>query len=232
MNAFDVSVVQYINQYARQSVAFDSMVNYFNSGALLRGAIVIAALWWVWFRESVDRKRDRAVVIAAIAGSIVAVGLGRLLATALPMRIRPILDPALHLQVPYGPQADALRFWNSFPSDHAMALFCLTAGLWFVSRRLSLALSLYVLVFIALPRLYVGLHYPTDLIGGAVIGILVAWLVNRERLRTWLATPALTLSEKYPGPFYAVFFLLTFELASLFNDTRNALTLLFHLFVK
>ena len=81
-------------------------------------------------------------------------------------------------------------------------------------------------------RLYVGLHYPTDLIGGAVIGILVAWLVNRERLRTWLATPALTLSEKYPGPFYAVFFLLTFELASLFNDTRNALTLLFHLFVK
>jgi len=232
MNGFDVSVVQYINQYSRQSVAFDSVVNYFTSGALLRGAILIAALWWVWFRKSPMQTKDRAVVITAMAGSIFAVGLGRLLASALPMRVRPMLDPSLLLQLPYGTQPDVLRFWNSFPSDHAMAFFCLTASLWYVSKRLSLALSLYVLAFIALPRLYVGLHYPTDLIGGAVIGILVAWIANRERLRTWLATPALTLSEKYPGPFYATFFLLAHELAALFNETRAALSLLFQLLVK
>jgi undecaprenyl-diphosphatase len=232
MNGFDVSVVQYINQYARQSVAFDAVANYFTSGALLRGAIVIAALWWLWFRKSGDQKNDRSVVVAAMAGAIFAVGLGRLLASALPMRIRPILDPALHLQLPYGPPVDALRFWNSFPSDHAMAFFCLTASLWFVSRRLSLALSLYVLAFVALPRLYVGLHYPTDLIGGALIGILVAWIANRERIRNWLAAPMLSLCEKYPGPFYAMFFLFSHELASLFNDTRNAATLLFRLLVK
>jgi len=186
MNDFDVSVVQYINQYARQSVAFDTIANYFTSGALLRGAVVIAGLWWLWFRKSDDENRDRSVVVSAMAGSIFAVGLGRLLAFALPMRIRPILDPALHLQLPYGTPPDALRFWNSFPSDHAMALFCLTASIWFVSKRLSLALSLYVLALIALPRLYVGLHYPTDLIGGALIGILVAWIANRSVFATGL----------------------------------------------
>lgn len=65
---------------------------------------------------------------------------------------------------------------NSFPSGHTCAAFA--AGLvwaralpWKAARAAAVAMA----VLMGLSRLYVGVHFPADVLAGAVIGSLCAW---------------------------------------------------------
>lgn len=60
----------------------------------------------------------------------------------------------------------------SFPSGHTAASFAFVSVLWMVApKKLSVPLTILA-SFIAFSRLYVGVHYPTDIIGGIIIGSL------------------------------------------------------------
>lgn len=66
----------------------------------------------------------------------------------------------------------------SFPSNPAATTFAAAAGLWFYNRRASLSLFLLALLF-SFARLYAGVHYPLDILGGLVIGVLAAYACHR-----------------------------------------------------
>jgi undecaprenyl-diphosphatase len=68
---------------------------------------------------------------------------------------------------------------------------------------------------------FLGLHYPSDLLGGACVGIGTVCMINGTRIRTMFGKPVLALSEKYPGLFYAGFFLFSWQTAVLFDDLRS-----------
>lgn len=69
----------------------------------------------------------------------------------------------------------------SFPSGHTAASFAATSALFFENNRdKRLWVSALVLaVLIAFSRLYFYVHYPTDVLGGAVIGMLCGYLAAK-----------------------------------------------------
>ena len=79
----------------------------------------------------------------------------------------------------------------------------------------------YVALVICFPRVFSGLHYPTDIIAGAFIGIVLAHLANTSLVRTYMAQPVLRWENQQPSIFYACFFFFSYQMATLFNDIRN-----------
>jgi undecaprenyl-diphosphatase len=220
LNAFDTEVLLFLNQFAHHSRVLDLTARTLAVSPLAKGGLVIAAFWWVWFWPR-NTERNRKVVIATLLSAVTAVIAGRLLALYLPFRLRPIHTPELGFVLPYGATQEVLRGWSSFPSDHAMAFFAASTGLCFISRSLGAVLSIYVALFVALPRIYLGLHYPTDVLAGAFIGVLFGCLANLEPVQARLTAPALRWVDLHPSSFYVVFFFFTEGLMNLFDSLRH-----------
>ncbi len=62
---------------------------------------------------------------------------------------------------------------SSFPSRHAELAFAFSTIMIFFYRRFGLLLIL-ISAIIGIGRIYVGIHYPSDVVGGALIGILLS----------------------------------------------------------
>jgi len=73
--------------------------------------------------------------------------------------------------------------WDpSFPAHIALLTFAAATGMWFYNRKASI--PLFVLAFLgSFARVYAGVHYPLDILGGAVIGVIAAYASFRFILR-------------------------------------------------
>jgi undecaprenyl-diphosphatase len=108
---------------------------------------------------------------ASVFGAVLAADAAADLLAGLLKRVTGVERPAvrfpdLHALVP-------VPHDGSFPSGHAATSFaCATVLAWFAPRW---AIALFLLAgAIAYSRLYVAVHYPLDVVGGAVLGVLVA----------------------------------------------------------
>jgi len=222
MNAFDSSILSCINRFVGQHPAFDKVVVYLGTNCFLRGGIIAALCWWAWFMHGEDRDKSKAAretIISAMLAAFVSILFVRLLDLALPFRTRPVCDPANGWHFPSG--ATDWQNWSSFPSDHAIMFFALTTCLFFISRALGWIALLETVFLICLPRIYLGIHYPTDILAGAVIGLGIGFLANQKPLKKFAAQGAFRWMEKSPGSFYAAFFLFMYQITVLFWDVRN-----------
>lgn len=83
---------------------------------------------------------------------------------------RPFMVLEVNQLVEHAPDA-------AFPSDHSTAAFALAWGLWL--RNKTWGTSLLVLAaLIGLSRIFVGVHFPGDILGGFVVALIAAWAVR------------------------------------------------------
>jgi membrane-associated phospholipid phosphatase len=100
-----------------------------------------------------------------------------LLADAAADGVAGLLKDATHVHRPAEPHdLIAVPHSSSFPSGHTSTSFaCATVFAFLVPRAAPVAYLLAAAI--GYSRLYVGVHWPTDVIGGAVVGIVTALLL-------------------------------------------------------
>jgi undecaprenyl-diphosphatase len=149
---------------------------------VIYGVVVIVALLWL------HRDGLRAGLGFAV-GALLAFGLGAVLGSLWPEQ-RPFVSDHFVPLIAHG--AD-----GSFPSDHLLVIGALAGACWTRARWLALVtLALGVLVGVA--RVYVGVHYPIDVVAGFAIGALCG-------LAGWfMVHPALPLLHRLDNQHRAV----------------------------
>lgn len=221
MTWLDSVILHFVAYWSEAPEQLDRIVAHVAYNDLFKGFAAMAVVWWLWFRNTPDAERTRDHIAATVVACLVALFVARVLAHLLPFRPRPFSLPEFAGGFILGRTHKGLETWSAFPSDHATLFVTLAVGVWFASHRVGALLMAYVVLVILLPRIYLGMHYPTDILGGAAIGCLIAWAANSKPLMQWIARPLALWRERWPSVFYAGFFLLTAQIAVLFDPVRH-----------
>lgn len=129
---------------------------------------LVALVFLIPWPERRRERRSGAVLATASAG--IALLINQPIAHVVD-RMRPYLAHPTHAHLLISRSHDP-----SFPSDHASGAFALAFGIWLYDRTMGTVL-LIIGALLAFSRVYVGTHYPGDVIAGALIGIAVATIL-------------------------------------------------------
>jgi undecaprenyl-diphosphatase len=69
---------------------------------------------------------------------------------------------------------------SSFPSGHTLEAFAMAAALSLLYPRKKIIIPVYAwAILVAYSRMALGVHYPSDVLAGIVIGTFIGWVVTR-----------------------------------------------------
>jgi undecaprenyl-diphosphatase len=217
MNGLDHGILAFLNQWAHRSWAFDQLVFLIAGNYFLKTGLIMALLYWVWFQEDERSDDRRATVVFGLTASTAAVLFARVLSLTLPFRERPLRNPQLHFVLPYSVDPQAILGWTSFPSDNAALFFGVATCIVLVSRRLGILAYAHVLLVVAVSRVYLGFHYPTDILAGAVIGVGAVSLIHVPRLKDAVVRRPMGWLRDHPQAFQTVLCVLIFFIGTTFE---------------
>ena len=133
--------------------------------------LMFAGLVVLWF---IDGKIKKEQVVHALLASFIVFTVSQILKQVFHTP-RPFLIDGLRamtLTIPAG---------GAFPSEHAAVAFALALTIWFHDHKVGI-LFLVLAALVAWARVAANVHWPIDVVGGAVIGTIVAIAVERMHL--------------------------------------------------
>jgi membrane-associated phospholipid phosphatase len=173
-----------VNDWARDTSWLHGSMIFVAKDGIAFFALALLAGWWI-ARRARSPRRVALAVWGALA-ALIAVAVAQPISHAADER-RPFEVASLHALTLIHHSSDP-----GFPSDHATAAGAITAALFFVSWRLGLVTAFGALL-LAFSRVYVGVHFPQDVVAGLALGAAVAVagvfviVPGLARLATWLA---------------------------------------------
>ena len=211
---FNRPVARLLAVVSRDHQLLTELAKILTENATLHGVIIVALLWYCWFK---DGPPARAMIAVGVSGAILAGIIGRFLQRHFPTYPRPIYDPAL--QLPGEAVGEIIRsVANTFPSERATLFAGLGIVIFLVRPRLGLLAISYTLM-VDTARIYLGLHYPADLLGSVAIAAFFVWITQIP----WgmaFGHALLTWESRTPSLFYTMAFLVSYQMATAFADLR------------
>jgi len=162
----------FLNQWAGQWLCLDVLAVFLAEylGYLLVCFLLAWLSWDFLFKKERYLKTIKIVVLslgAALFSRLIIVEIIRWFY----FRPRPFIALQVHQLLEHSAS-------SSFPSGHAAFFFALSAVIYFYNKKAGL-LFFAASFLIGLARIFVGIHYPLDILAGALIGIFFGWLANK-----------------------------------------------------
>lgn len=163
ITSFDFSILYWIQENIR--TPFMDVVGIFLDHAFYAGALwIVLAIVLLMFRK------NRTAGAAMLGAMLIALLVGEWGLKNIICRERPcVIDPTISL---------AITPPSSFscPSGHTGSSFAAAGGLFAFNKKLGIP-ALVVALLVGLSRMYLFVHFPTDVLAGAVLGLLSAFAV-------------------------------------------------------
>ena len=190
---------RHVNDFAASTPLLHGPMRVYAHDGVVLFAVLLLLGWWT--ARAARDARAMAAALWAPVGMLLAIGLNQ-----------PLVH-GFHEARPYTVYPHALVLVArsqdyAFPSDHSVMAGAVAAGLWLVSRRLGIVAAAAALLMAA-ARVYVGAHFPLDVVAGLVLGAvvtLVGFLLVRpllvglvERLTRTPLRPLLRAPDAVPA---------------------------------
>lgn len=165
----DERLFRWLNSLVGRADWFDNSVRLLASDFVMPVMLTVLAFGlWFYGKTSEERRRNQYAYLYGLIG----VGFSNLFVRFINHflhRPRPFLELSDVNVLLYQPSDP------SFPSNAAAFAFSLAAGIWLANHKAGYAIAVGAVLF-TLSRVIAGMHYPLDMVGGALLGILTAWL--------------------------------------------------------
>ncbi|MBW5254387.1 phosphatase PAP2 family protein [Streptomyces sp. P01-B04] len=165
-SSIDGGFYTWVTELAQRSpAALDSAVRVWSDYGLALFALLMLASWWR------SRPADPARTAMALCAPLTV--LTAYLVNDLVKSVFHEQRPCRSLHVVTVEACPALGDW-SFPSNHAAIAAAAATAIWLTDRRLG-AVALAAAMLMGASRVWIGAHYPHDVLIGLLTGALVAW---------------------------------------------------------
>jgi membrane-associated phospholipid phosphatase len=221
-NWFDRPVVKRINRFTTDW-QFANVLPLVLSYPMLESAIVVSSIWYCWFSGMEADLRAR--IVSGTFAAIFAALISHFVRRILPTSPKPIFDPVLQFHLPSilgdidSLRATSFREAHTFPSDRATLFAGLAIAILIVRPEIGL-LALGCTMAAEISRIYLGHHYPTDIIGSFSLAASLVWLAQipwGQALGSWFVSWECSSA----ATFYVCAFLLGHQLMNGFQELRE-----------
>ncbi|AZN42682.1 undecaprenyl-diphosphatase [Paenibacillus albus] len=157
------NLFQLINQLAGYWDGIDDVMEIFAQDIVWIMLTILAVLWF-----SGKEQNQKATFYACLSAGT-ALMIGAFIISPAVNHPRPFVGHMVHQLIPH--VADP-----SFPSDHSTLAFALAFNVMLYNRKLG-KLMFLLAVLTGFARVYVGVHYPADILGGCVLSSIVSIVI-------------------------------------------------------
>lgn len=223
----EVSILSWLNSWNGSS-GFVDLVVFSLQTTLLKGMPFMLVFWALWFWPKMLEHRTgvREALTAALVCTVPIMGLTRTIANYAPYSPRPIHVPEFELELYPGQSVMQLNDWSSMPSDHASLFLGFAVAIFTIHRTSGFFLILWAIFAVSIPRIIVGLHWPSDILVGWLLGASLALFLIGPGTRLVRRASIVPYFEAREMIGYPLLFLATFEFTRMFSSTRELVAII------